>query len=331
MAARRTIRVRPTLAVAGLCALLAVCARQFPARRRRPEPRIRRREASTRRRASRTWTTSSSSCRRTARSIPTSARSPAPTGSRRRPTDRSRVCVPDPTIERQVPQALPRHGPFDAGGPHREQGLAGRRSIDGADERLHPVACTTTRAPARPQTRPDPRCRTAGKGPNGTPDVMGYHTFEEIPNYWKYAERYTLQDRMFAPADSWTLPAHLFMMSGWSARCPQPNDPMSCVSDVGAPRPVLEPGRRRTAALRVGRHHLVPRPRRGRLGLLRRTRHVRRTHGPWLCGAAEQARRPARTRTRCRASTRATRRTSGTGSRPTGSTSSGLPTARCRP
>ncbi len=40
---------------------------------------------------------------------------------------------------------------------------------------------------------------------------------------------------MFAPTDSWTLPAHLFLVSGWSARCPAPDDPMSCVSNQRNP------------------------------------------------------------------------------------------------
>ena len=38
---------------------------------------------------------------------------------------------------------------------------------------------------------------------------MGYHTAKEIPNYWAYARHYLLQDHMFAPTDSWTLPSHL--------------------------------------------------------------------------------------------------------------------------
>jgi phospholipase C len=37
---------------------------------------------------------------------------------------------------------------------------------------------------------------------------------------------------MFAPTDSWTLPAHLFLVSAWSAFCPDPSDPMSCRSNV---------------------------------------------------------------------------------------------------
>ncbi len=37
---------------------------------------------------------------------------------------------------------------------------------------------------------------------------------------------------MFAPTDGWTLPAHLFLVSGWSAYCYDPADPMSCISNV---------------------------------------------------------------------------------------------------
>ena len=88
---------------------------------------------------------------------------------------------------------------------------------------------------------------------------MGYHTAREIPNYWTYAETYTLHDRMFAPTDSWTLPAHLFLVSGWSARCPVPDDPMACVSDQRNPgkRPgldveELDAGRGRAAARTSG-------------------------------------------------------------------------------
>ena len=72
-------------------------------------------------------------------------------------------------------------------------------------------------------------------GPQGQPDVMGYHTDEEIPIYWKYARTFTLHDRMFAPTDSWTLPAHLFLISAWSATCTDLDDPMSCSSDQKFP------------------------------------------------------------------------------------------------
>ncbi len=50
-------------------------------------------------------------------------------------------------------------------------------------------------------------------------DVMGYHVQSDIPNYWQYAQQFVLQDNMFQPDASWSLPAHLFMVSGWSALC----------------------------------------------------------------------------------------------------------------
>ena len=46
---------------------------------------------------------------------------------------------------------------------------------------------------------------------------MGYQTAADIPNYWAYAHNFVLQDQMFEPNASWSLPAHLFMVSGWSA------------------------------------------------------------------------------------------------------------------
>ena len=48
-------------------------------------------------------------------------------------------------------------------------------------------------------------------------DVMGYHDGRDIPNYWAYARNFVLQDHMFEPNASWSLPAHLFMVSEWSA------------------------------------------------------------------------------------------------------------------
>ena len=49
-----------------------------------------------------------------------------------------------------------------------------------------------------------PPCLKATPGPQGQPDVMGYHTGKELPIHWKYARTFTLHDRMFAPTDSWT-------------------------------------------------------------------------------------------------------------------------------
>jgi phospholipase C len=68
---------------------------------------------------------------------------------------------------------------------------------------------------------------------SGCPDVMGYHTSADIPNYWRYARGYVLQDHMFEQVRSWSLPAHLFMLSEWSAKCSDQRDPFSCRSYLG--------------------------------------------------------------------------------------------------
>jgi phospholipase C len=67
--------------------------------------------------------------------------------------------------------------------------------------------------------------------PDNAANVLGYHTESDIPNYWQYARNFALQDNMFQPNASWSLPAHLFQVSGWSASCPN-HQPMSCVSDI---------------------------------------------------------------------------------------------------
>jgi phospholipase C len=75
----------------------------------------------------------------------------------------------------------------------------------------------------------DPACSASGP-----PDVMGYRTAAEIPNYWTYARDFVLQDHMFEAVNSWSLPDHLYLVSGWSARCKN-RSPMSCVTNISQP------------------------------------------------------------------------------------------------
>jgi phospholipase C len=72
----------------------------------------------------------------------------------------------------------------------------------------------------------------AGVCSTGSPsDAIGYHDAREIPNYWAYAHHFVLDDHMFESDASWSLPAHLFMVSEWSARCSVPGDAMSCANN----------------------------------------------------------------------------------------------------
>jgi phospholipase C len=75
----------------------------------------------------------------------------------------------------------------------------------------------------------DPACAVGA-----TPDVMSYHTGAEIPDYWTYARDFALDDHMFEPVKSWSLPDHLYMVSAWSARC-RNHSPGSCVNDIVGP------------------------------------------------------------------------------------------------
>jgi phospholipase C len=64
-------------------------------------------------------------------------------------------------------------------------------------------------------------------------DVMGYHTCRELPQWCAYAAQYTIADNHFAATNSWSVMAHLYLVSGWSAKCTS-SDPMSCVSSNDA-------------------------------------------------------------------------------------------------
>ncbi|MEP6476137.1 MAG: alkaline phosphatase family protein [Actinomycetota bacterium] len=138
-----------------------------------------------------------------------------------------RACVPDPGLGHC---SRPYHdaNQIQEGGPHDHPAAItdiNGGAMDGFVEAAmrHAGSCASDRT--------DPAC--AGLlGPQQQPDVLSYHTRADIPNYWAYAERFQLEDRMFGPTDSWTLPAHLFLVSGWSAFCPDPTDAMSCRSNL---------------------------------------------------------------------------------------------------
>jgi phospholipase C len=133
------------------------------------------------------------------------------------------VCVPDPA---QATCAAPFHNPSDrnVGGPHGHAAALGDLASGRLDGFVRQERAGELRGCSGPN---DPSCtsRISAK-----PDVMGYHDWHEIPNYWLYAHRFVLQDHMFEPDTSWSLPSHLFMVSGWSARCPPGRGAASCVN-----------------------------------------------------------------------------------------------------
>jgi hypothetical protein len=107
------------------------------------------------------------------------------------------------------------------------------------------------------------------------PDVMGYHTGADIPNYWAYAHRFVLQDHMFESNASWSLPAHLYMVSEWSAHCTN-RDPASCRPAIEHRQPARlpkDPPSPLAARLRLDRFDLPLAPLPHPLALLRAQGH----------------------------------------------------------
>jgi phospholipase C len=141
------------------------------------------------------------------------------------------VCAPDPKTAACV---APFHDTdvTNVGGPHHAAAAtadidAGRMDGFVAPARAAKVLCHSLLEPA---------CG------NGGVEVMGYHDRSEIPNYWSYADHFVLEDHMFEPNASWSLPEHLFLVSEWSAKCAVADDPASCVNEVERPDKPPDPG-----------------------------------------------------------------------------------------
>ena len=140
------------------------------------------------------------------------------------------ACVPDTQTNSCV---RPFHDTYDVNGgaPH---GLTDAIA-DVNDGKMDGFVGQLNKAVGACTENLDPACNPAvQKDNNGLPDVMGYHTATEIPNYWTYARQFTLDDHMFEPVKSWSLPDHLFLVSGWSAICKN-KKPSSCKNQIGGP------------------------------------------------------------------------------------------------
>jgi phospholipase C len=135
------------------------------------------------------------------------------------------VCVPDPATKRCQ---APYHDPSDINGGAAHNSSAAVTAIAGGRmDGFVTVARQSARGCAVTQ---DPACASSS-----TPDVTGYHDAREIPNYWTYAKDFTLNDHLFEPVASWSLPDHNYLVSGWSASCTSPAS-SSCTNNIVGPR-----------------------------------------------------------------------------------------------
>jgi phospholipase C len=128
------------------------------------------------------------------------------------------------------PCVRPFHDPDDVngGGPHGEA-----NAIDDIDGGAMDGFLISAEKGQKGCLNPnDPACS------NGASiDSLGWHDDREIPNYWAYARTFVLQDHMYESNASWSQPAHLYLVSEWSAFCTQGGDPASCVNALQTPSP----------------------------------------------------------------------------------------------
>jgi phospholipase C len=148
------------------------------------------------------------------------------------PMDHGRptVCVPDPQSGTCVAPYVD-HADVNGGGPHS----VSNATADSNGGKMNGVIGQADAGRKGCLVPTDPACTDSAQ-----PDVMGYHTESDIPNDWTYARDFVLQDHMFEPNASWSLPAHLFLVSEWSAYCTQHDNPSSCVNALQT-RPAERP------------------------------------------------------------------------------------------
>ena len=138
------------------------------------------------------------------------------------------VCAPDPKSGTCI-KPFVTHLDKQGGGPHVAQ--AAVSDINGGKMNGFIRTAETGAKPCK-----NPASPSCINGTTGNPlDVMGYHIGSDIPNYWAYAKNFVLEDHMFEPVASYSLPSHLYMVSGWSATCSSAS-PMSCSTVITKPR-----------------------------------------------------------------------------------------------
>ncbi|HEX4504715.1 MAG TPA: alkaline phosphatase family protein [Alphaproteobacteria bacterium] len=143
----------------------------------------------------------------------------------------SGACVPNDPDHSEKGCVKPFHDLHDqnAGGPHRAFGAQADIGDGIHTDRMNGFIFQQVHAPrdCAPTTA---NCSAFFAGVERR-DVVGYHTREEIPNYWTYASRFVLQDHLFEGVRSWSWPSHLEITSEWVAVCKDDTKATSCVTD----------------------------------------------------------------------------------------------------
>ncbi len=147
-------------------------------------------------------------------------------GLPRKPDGRFAACVPNPVSGHCV---RPYHTTSDRNqaGPHGH--VASVTDVNGGKMDGFIRSALASRHAGKCIEEPKPASCDPYVGPKGQPDVMSFRNRSDIANYWAYADWGVLQDQFFASVDSYSMPAHMFLVSAWSATCR--SGPMSCEDD----------------------------------------------------------------------------------------------------
>ena len=151
------------------------------------------------------------------------------------------TCLPNKPGDPSAGCRVPFHDPHDvnSGGPHGAQDVVRDMDVTGGVALMDGFVAQQTQSWAkltcskRPTT---PICSAMVDGEDRH-DAAGYHTEDDIPNYWAYARNFVLQDRLFEGVRGWSLASHLYRVSEWSAVCASGTDARTCVTTPAPKKP----------------------------------------------------------------------------------------------
>jgi phospholipase C len=151
---------------------------------------------------------------------------------------RADTCVPLDPHNPGLGCVRPFHDPYDAnaGGPHgppsAQADLDDGITTTKMDGFLYEQTHASMHCPPNA-----PQCTNFRAGVDRH-DAVGYHTQDEIPNYWAYAKHFVLQDRLFEGMRSWSWPSHLELTSEWVATCTDHSKASTCTTSVNGEKPL---------------------------------------------------------------------------------------------
>lgn len=147
-------------------------------------------------------------------------------------------CVPLNPARPDLGCVRPFHDPHDvnAGGPHGSSNAQADLNDGITADRMNGFLYQQSTAALNCKDPQSPSCAGSKDGV-ARHDAVGYHTADEIPNYWDYAGHFVLQDQLYEGIRSWSWPSHLDLTSEWVATCTDYTKAATCTTAPNTVRP----------------------------------------------------------------------------------------------